>query len=691
MSKLLRKPILSHEEAFKRATVIVDEMSLNEKIDYIGGHNYFFINSVEKHNIPRLYLVDATQGVHLRKDLDKQLEKSTAFPAPIALASTWNINLSYKYAYSIGEECRAGDMAVLLGPGMNIYRNSQNGRNFEYFGEDPFLAASFIGKYVTGMQDTGTIATLKHFACNNTDYYRRTSNSIVDERTMHEIYLPAFKAGIGAGAMAVMTAYNQVNGEWAGQSKQLINNILRKQLGFKWLVMTDWWSIWDPAKAIASGLDLDMPGHGRKSINDFEDFGNPFLRSNAAELVANKKVNEADITRMATNVIATSIAMGLNTRKVKDESLLNNFNEHVTIALQTAREGIVLLKNNNNILPISNKTKNSVLLTGMFVEKIAFGKGAAEVEGYNNITMKSALEEELGNAISYIKEPTDNDFKNADIVLLSIGTFDSEGWDSPFDLSTEINNLVVKATKNNSNVIVIMNSGRGVGMTPWIDSVAGLIYAWYPGQIGNKALAEIISGACNPSGKLPITIEKDFKDSPAYPYIPKELGFYEGWDNDFKIDLPIQNIEYKEGVFVGYRWYEEKNIEPLFNFGFGLSYTEFEYSNIKLSSPTIKKDNFITVSFTLTNTGKVSGAEVCQLYIKDVVASVERPKKELKGFAKVFLEPSESKTVEIELQTQDLAFYNATIHKWEAEAGEFIIYVGGSSINLPLNSMLVME
>jgi beta-glucosidase len=682
-------PPVSFDSADTKAERILATLTIDEKIEIIGGHNMFFVQGVEKYNIPRLYLSDATQGVHLRKDLDGQLEKSTAFPCPISLASTWNPDLARKYAASIGEECRAGDIAVLLGPGMNIYRTSQNGRNFEYFGEDPFLASRMIENYVVGVQSTGTIATLKHFVCNNTDFRRRTSNSIVDERTLHEIYLPAFKAGVDAGVMAVMTSYNQVNGEWAGQSEYVINQLLRKDLGFKWLIMSDWWSIWDPEKAIKSGQDLDMPGHDIEG----EDFvkGDPFVRSNAKRLLEEGKVTEADINRMAKTVIRESIAMGLDKRKVKDESYLSKFPEHLEVALQTSREAVVLLRNENNILPINPESANNILLTGEFVEKIPMGGGSAEVLGYDNVNMLTALSSEFGDKLKYVAQPSDEEIKNAEVVLLSIGTLDSEGWDRPFDLPDSTNNLVQKIAGLNKNVVVIVNSGSGVRMTDWNDKVSGIIYGWYPGQIGFKALAEIIAGKINPSGKLPISIEKDFKDSPGYPYIPANEGFYKDGKTDMDMSLPINNIIYDEGVFVGYRWYEAKKIEPLYHFGFGLSYTQFEYSNLKLSAEKINKGDKLIVEFTLKNTGKVAGAETAQLYVQDVEASVERPIKELKGFKKEFLQPGESQKITITLDINSFSFWDVNTHAWIAEPGEFVIHIGSSSGKTLLSAKLAIN
>lgn len=683
-------PPVSFDSADAMAEKILSELTVDEKIELIGGHNGFFVKGIEKFGIPRLYLSDATQGVHIRKNLDGQLKKSTAFPCPVSLASTWNTDLAKQYATSIGEECRAGDIAVLLGPGMNIYRISQNGRNFEYFGEDPFLAARMIENYVVGVQSTGTIATLKHFVCNNTDFRRRTSNSIVDERALHEIYLPAFKAGIDAGVMAVMTSYNQVNGEWAGQSEYVISQLLRKDLGFKWLVMSDWWSIWDPEKAIKSGQDIDMPGEGVMEGKVVVS-SDPFVRSNAKRLLEEGKVTEADIHRMAKSVLRLSLAMELDKRPVKDTSYLAKFPQHIDVAMQAAREGVVLLRNENNILPINTAGTSNILLTGEFVEKIPMGGGSAAVEGYDNITMLDALTSEFGNKLKYSKTPGDEEIKNAGLVLLSVGTLDSEGWDRPFELPSKTDSLIQKIAGLNSNVVVIVNSGGGIRMTDWYNKVSGIIYGWYPGQTGYKALAEILAGKTNPSGKLPISIEKDFKDNPGYPYIPENEDFYEDWKTDLDMSLPINHIVYDEGIFVGYRWYEKKNIEPLYPFGFGLSYTQFEYGNIKLSSDKIKNGESVTVEFTLKNTGKVAGAEVAQVYVGDVEASVERPVKELKGFRKVFLQAGESQKIKITLDAKAFSFWDVKTHTWLVEPGDFVIQVGSSSNNTLLSAKLAIN
>jgi beta-glucosidase len=680
---------LSYDKAFRQADSILAQLTIDEKIELIGGHNFFFVQGLDKFKIPKLYLSDATQGVHLRKNLDNQLEKTTAFPCPILLTATWNPEIAKEYATSVGEECRAGGIAVLLGPGMNNYRISQNGRNFEYFGEDPFLAARMVENYVKGVQSTGTSATLKHFIGNETDYHRRASNSIIDERTIHEIQCPPFKAGIDAGAFCVMTSYNQVNGEWAGQSDYVINQLLRKDLGFKGLVMTDWWSVWDAEKAIKSGLSLDMPGHP----NDhpmFKGKEGEFARLSAKKLLEEGKVTEADINLMARDVITLSLVMRLNERPIKDTSYLKNFESHEKVALNTAREGIVLLRNQNNLLPIKSESKK-ILLTGKFVNEIATGQGSAHVLGYNLVNMGDALKAEYGDNLTISEKPSDEEIIKADVVIISSGTIDSEGWDILFAMPKEDDDLILKIAGLNPNTVVVMNAGGGRRMTAWNNKVAAIIYAWYAGQNGYTALAEILSGKTNPSGKLPISIEKEFKDAPGYGYIPANAKMYEGWDGDNDMSIPINNIEYKEGVFVGYRWYDSKKIEPLYPFGFGLSYTTFDYSDLKVVIDGEGQDQKVIVSFTIKNSGKVEGSEVAEVYVQDVKASVPRPVKELKGFQKVKLNPGDSKQVTIELKRNDFAFWDVKSHGWLVEPGKFKILVGKSSKDIVLDAEIELK
>ncbi len=672
------EPPISFDIASAWADSIVNLMTLDEKISLIGGDRIFFTHAIPRLEIPAVMFADATQGVHLRSKwkeefiYDEVLPKSTAFPCPLLLASSWNKDLAGEYAGAIGEECKAGGIPVLLGPGMNIYRISQCGRNFEYFGEDPFLAGEMIRNYVVGLQSKGTIATLKHFVTNNSDYFRRKSNTVVDERTLHEIYLPAFKAGIDAGAMAVMTSYNLVNGEWCGQSDYVINNLLREQLGFKWLVMTDWWSVYDGAKTIRSGQDLEMPSRE--------------ATKNARELVLEDSVSENDIDRMTNSILRTFYAMDAFGRE-GDKELLTKFEEHEAIALQTAREGIILLRNENEILPLDDPSKN-VLLTGDYMDIVAVGGGAATVDGYNQVVLSETLKELYGENLKVVKEPLDEEVRSSDVVILNIGTFDSEGWDRPFDLPEELDQKIIRIANLNPNTIVVVNSGSGINMSKWNDKVAAILYAWYPGQNGALAIAEILTGEINPSGKLPISIEKDFKDSPGYGYIPEREELYTDWNDKEEKFRDIHDVVYDEGIFVGYRWYEKKNIKPLYPFGFGLSYTSFEYAKLEVSKSKFHADEKITVKFELRNTGSAMGSEIAQLYIKDVESSVERPLKELKGFEKVRLNPGENKKISIILSHKDFSFWSPELKAWTAEPGSFEILVGSSSEDISLNTIV---
>jgi beta-glucosidase len=673
------RPPVSFEDATLRADALLAKLSLDEKLQIISGHRTFFIKGFPLHGIPELLMSDASGGVNLRRNLGLPLDRSVGFPAPIALAATWNPSLAHRYARAIGEECRAANVAILLGPGVNIYRHSQCGRNFEYFGEDPFLAAQLTERYVLGVLETGTIPTLKHFLANNTDHHRRTSDSVLDERTMHEIYLPAFKAGIDAGAMAVMTAYNQVNGEWAGQSHAVIEKLLRETLGFKWLVMTDWWSVWDAEKIIASGQDLEMPGE-------------KFLQADAPRLLKTGRVTEPQIDRMVRSILRTQIAMGLHDRPVHDAYFAERFPEHEQIALQTARESIVLLTNRDATLPLRRGSAKKILLTGLFTDTLARGGGSAEVEGYNHIQLRDALAATYGDALTVLENPTDADLRSADAVFLSTGTHDSEGWDRPFALPDAEEQRVLRAVSLNPRTIVLVNSGSGIRMTAWADRAAAIIYAWYPGQNGNRALAEILCGDIAPSGKLPFTIERDFADSPGANYLPPGEQLYTGWDPDNDMSRPINHIRYDEGVFVGYRWYESKKIAPLFAFGHGLTYTTFEYSKLTITPSQLRlPDGRISIEFTVTNIGQVAATEVAQLYISANAPSVPRPPKELHGFTRVTLAPGESRIARIRLVAKDFSFWDVKTHAWKAEPGPYTILIGGASDVIALEATMKLK
>lgn len=670
MIRTFKTPV-SASSALKQARRYLEQMTREEKLTMIGGSRGFYTNAVERLGLPAVMMADSTTGVNIREIFREHtytpaLTKSTAFPCSIILASTWNRQLSHDYAQAVGEECQAAGIAVLLGPGMNIYRVSQCGRNFEYFGEDPFLAGAMVENYVVGLQNTGTIATLKHFVANNSDYFRRKSNSVLSERALFEIYTPAFKAGIDAGALAVMTSYNLVNGEWCGQSEYVIKDLLRRRLGFDGLVMTDWWSIYDARKTLTSGQDLEMPD-SKVALKD------------AGDLIAAEPELEADLDRMVLSILKTLISMNAFQRK-PNLSLLSRFPAHEQIALQTAQEGTVLLRNHNKVLPLAADSQN-ILLLGDYTEKIAAGGGAATVKGYNQVTLATALHQIYGGHLTTKVEATDQEIAAATTVILSIGTFDSEGWDRPYDLPPAQEAAILRIAALNPRVIAVVNAGSGVNMTRWHNKVAAILFAWYGGQCGSIAVANIISGTVNPSGKLPISLERDFRDSPGYGYVPVGESLYTGWNPEGEDKHAVFDVTYSEEVFVGYRWYEHKQTQVLYPFGFGLSYTDFEYSRL-----TVKAGKSVTVSCHVHNKGAATGAEIVQVYVQDLESSIPRPLKELKGFQRVNIKAGKSARVQIELPHQAFMFWDPSSQDWRLEPGRFRILVGASSADIRLEA-----
>lgn len=673
--------MMSWEEAETKARETVARLTLEEKLDMTHGFNKFFLPGVPAKGIPYVYMSDASVGVRIidipNQDMIRQPEKTTQFPASILLASTFNPQLAAEYAKAVGEECRMSGVGVLLGPGMNIYRTSQCGRNFEYCGEDPYLAARMVEAYVRGMQETGTVACLKHFLCNNTEFYRRRSNSIVDERAIMEIYTPAFKAGIDAGAGCVMTSYNQLNGEWAGQSSYVIKDLLRGRLGFRGMVMTDWRSIYDWKKVVLSGQNVDMPGDPQFYIKKY-----------AADLVNEGELTEKDIEEMIIPQIATCIRFGLYDRFMNgicyDEGMKARMEEHEHIAYRTACEGTVLLKN-NGILPLKKDSK--VLLIGRWAKKVPQGGGSSKVKGYDRTSLYMALRRAYGECITCLDNPTDEQIEAASVVICATGTVDSEGTERIFRLGGKDEALVDRAVRLNRNTVVAVFSGSGINMTKWNDQAAAILYCWYPGQNGCHAVREIMYGVVNPSGKLPATIERRFEDSPSYGYLPEgaDLKRSAGNPNEKMFQNWTYNITYNEGIMVGYRWYEKKDIKPLYPFGFGLSYTKFQISDVRIVPEKRKRNadaESITVTLKIRNCGERYGKEVIQVYASENAPTVERPVKELKAFAKVELKSGEEKDVTIKVRKADLGFWDTASHSWKTNPGEYTLHVGTSSADI---------
>lgn len=653
------------QTSYAWAVAKLRELTLDEKLDMTVGYEEFFFPGFPEKGIPYLYLSDATKGVHLRPELTdtvhiRQLERSTAFPAPIMLAATFNPELSYEYGKAVGEECRAGGVELLLGPGVNLARNSQCGRNYEYLGEDPFMVGRMAAEYIKGLQSTGTAACIKHFIGNETEFYRRRTNSIIDDRTLHELYMRPFKAGIDAGVAFIMTSYNKLNGEWTGESRHVIDTLIRRDLGFKGAVVSDWRSVYDHEKVVKSGQNSIMPGSRE-------------IRDDIANLVKTGKLSEKDIDNMIRPLLTTCHAFGLYDREKYIPELLSKFLDHERISMRTAEEGTVLLKN-NGILPLENPNGRKILVTGNYLDKdFNWVHASADVKGYNQITWRQALQKEFGDKLIFSANPSDKEIKEADIVIVSTGTVDREAYERPFELPAAENNQLKRITDLNPNTIVVVFTGSGVKLTYFAEDAAAIVYGWYPGQNGMEAVAGVLTGRINPSGKLPLSIEKDFNDSPAKDVMPRGAKFYTKLVNERMI-TPY-DVNYDEGVLMGYRWYDTKGIAPLYPFGYGLTYTDWE-----IAKPSVKvKDGKIVVKSGLKNIGKRDGAQVVQIYASEKNPTVVRPMRELKGVKKISLPAGANTRFEISFDIEELGFYDSENHGWKLNPGEYIISIGTSS------------
>ncbi len=672
-------PVVPYEEAERRAQEIVGEMTDEEKFDMVCGRG-FYIAGCERAGVPDINFTDASQGVHLRDEFPSgKLTRSVSFPSAMTLTSTWNRKLAAEYARSVGEECRAGGIHVLLGPGMNIYRIAQCGRNFEYTGEDPLLAAEMIFVYVTALQQTGVIATLKHFIGNETDYIRKHSNTVVSRRALKEIYLRAFEAGVEAGALAVMTSYNYLNGEYAGQSAEVIDGLLRDELGFRHLVMTDWTSVDDGKKLASSGQDLEMP-HGEH------------LKVAREELLGSKEID-----RMVTSLVRTFTMMGFLDYRHEQQAYLDNLPIHEDVAFRVACEGTVLLRNEES-LPLDPDPESALVVTGNWAARTPLaGKGSGYVEGYDNVSYAEAIEERFWHATVNVRTlPSDAELAAADTVVVCTGfEFEGEGRDRDFALPDDQNALIERACRFAKRVVVVITSGGGVAM-PWHDATAAILQAPFTGQRGAQALAAILAGDVNPSGRLAFTIEEDFADSPGANYLPKGADVHDpvqslqpGAEKPEHIDdsWPYE-IRYDEGVYVGYRWYEAKRTAVRYWFGHGLSYTTFEYADLSVE---LAGEGSWSVEVTVKNTGERAGAEVVQLYVEDRSSGADRPARELRGFDKVWLDPGEQRRVQLFLDAHDLEYFDEASDAWTHAPGEYGVHVGSSYRDIRASGAFVAE
>jgi beta-glucosidase len=662
----------------KRVEAILSRMTLEEKISYIGGTNGFYIRAIDRLGVPEIKMSDGPMGS--RND-----GPTTCYPAGIALAATWDRDMAKKIGVGLGRDCRARGVNILLAPAVNIYRSPLCGRNFEYMGEDPFLAGQLVAPLIQGIQSQEVLATVKHFACNNQEWDRHNVSSDVDERTLHEIYLPAFKAAVQEGKVGcVMTAYNLLNGVHCSQNDYLINQTLKDRWGFQGFVMSDWTSTYDGVACANGGLDLEMP------------FAKLMNAATLLPAIQDGRVKESVIDDKVRRILRTVIAAGFFDRPQLRKDIPRDDPENDRVALEGARESIVLLKNQKRALPLDLPKIKSIAVVGPNADPAVYcGGGSAFTRVFHATSILEGIKQLAGERVKVLHSANADEAiqlaKQADAAVVCVGfnqrprgqwrdrnrgLSEGEGHDRTFELPAGQADFIKAVAAVNPRTIVVINSGGGVAWAGWLDKVPAVLQAWYSGQESGLAVADIVFGEVNPSGKLPATFEKRWEDNPAAPY----YHLHEG-----------NKSPYTEGIFVGYRGYDQKNIEPEFCFGHGLSYTEFHYGKLDVQPGRMASDGQATVSLEVKNTGKRAGDEIVQLYVHPRKSSVPWPPKELRGFERVSLKPGETKTVTIPLSAAQLSYYDVNTHGFVVEPGEFDILVGSSSRDIRSKGRLEIQ
>ncbi|TRX30097.1 glycosyl hydrolase [Flavobacterium franklandianum] len=684
---------------------IISSLTLEEKVAMCHAQSKFSSPGVERLGIPELWMSDGPHGVRGEINWDNwgyanwTNDSITAFPALTCLASTFNPKLAKDYGISIGEEARYRKKDVLLGPGVNMYRTPLNGRNFEYMGEDPYLASKMVVPYIQGVQQNGVAACVKHYALNNQELWRGHINVEVSDRALHEIYLPAFKAAVEEGKVwSIMGSYNQFRGQFCCHNDLLLNKILKKDWNFDGVVITDWGGAHDTKQAALNGLDIEM-GTGTDGLttstkNAYDSYylANPFLKMLKSGEIKEEILNDK---------VRRILRLMFRTNMHQDRTLgrINN-QEHIDVARKIAGEGIVLLKNEASFFPINTSKKITIAVIGENATKsMTIGGGSSELKALNEITPLDGLKNRYKNAIiihakgyasgpsaygrvipstldaNQLKKEAIEAASKADIVLFFGGLNknhlqDCEGVDrTEYKLPFGQDELLNELLKVNSNIGVVLVSGNAVEI-PWISKVKAIMQTWYLGSVAGDAIADVISGDVNPSGKLPFSFPKKLSDNAAHSF--GELSY------------PGDNVNqyYKEDILVGYRWHDTKKIKALFAFGEGLSYTTFELSKLDSDKKVYSENEAITISGIVSNKGNLDGSEVVQVYIGKLNSKVSRAEKELKGFQKVEVKKGGNGTFKISIDTNSLSFYDESISNWNLEKGDYMIYIGNSSSNI---------
>ncbi|MFT3752622.1 MAG: glycoside hydrolase family 3 C-terminal domain-containing protein [Paludibacter sp.] len=685
----------------KRIENALSLMTLEEKVAMCHAQSKFSSKGVPRLGIPEVWTDDGPHGIREEVFWDEWSgakwtnDSCTAFPALTCLAASFNPEMSLLYGKAIGEEARYRNKAVLLGPGVNIYRTPLNGRNFEYMGEDPYLASRMVVPYIQGVQQSGVAACVKHFALNNQEDHRMNINVKVSDRALYEIYLPAFKAAVQEGkAWSIMGAYNQFRGEHCCHNDLLLNKILKTDWNFDGVVISDWGGVHDADQAVNNGLDLEMgtstdglTSKGKLSYSEYY-LANPFLKGLKSGQYSESVLNDK-VRRILRLIFRTTMSADRPFGKFVSP-------EHSDVARRIAEQGIVLLKNDRKLLPLPvGKYKKIAVIGENASRSLVVGGGSSSLKVAYEVSPLEGISKKYGKehviysqgyafgASTYgkeIKTKLNNDSlldaaveaaKIADVVIYVGGLNknhyqDCEGADrKTMALPFEQDRLISALANVNKNIAVVLCSGNAVDM-PWLEDVLAVVQNWYLGSEAGNALANILSGDVNPSGKLPFSFPRKLEDNAACSF--------------GSISYPGDGVneEYKEDILVGYRWFDTKNIKPLFPFGFGLSYSTFECGKASTDKNVYVANDIVKLSIPLRNSGKVTGAEVIQVYVSEQQCSVVRPLKELKAFSKVVLQPGETKQVELNLPVKDWAFYNDKVQKWELESGKFTIMLGTS-------------
>lgn len=683
---------------------LITQMTIEEKVHMIHASSSFTSGGVSRLGIPELITSDGPHGVrpeHGRDwDLDnKILDSGTYLPTGVCLAATWNPSLGFAYGSVLGSEAKFRGKHVILGPGINIIRTPLNGRNFEYQSEDPFLVSKMAVGYIKGVQDKGVSACVKHYAANNQEIRRHTIDVQMSERALREIYLPGFKAAVQeAGVNTLMGSYNKFRGQWASQNHYLLTQILRHEWGFNGLVISDWDAVNNTMQSLWNGMDLEMGTDLHMLPNP--DYGKFFMGDTVISLVKSGVIPEYLINEKVKRILYVMFKTGMiNGNPSKGEY---NTKAHQQTAAKVAEEGIVLLKNKNNLLPLKKSSVKSIAVIGYNAErKQSMGGGSSQVRAFYEITPLAGIQNIAGKniLINYApgyeirRDAKANDVmirkavdaaSKSDIAIIVGGwthgfdysvwkdnAYDAEDYDKPdMNMPFGQDELIKAVLKANPKTIVVLMGGGAIDMSQWVDNTPAIIQAWYAGLEGGNALAKIIFGEVNPSGKLPMTFPKKLEEHPAH-----KLGEYPG---------DSVTVHYMDDIYVGYRYFDTYKVDPQFPFGHGLSYTTFEYSTLKV----VNNGKGATVSFTIRNTGKTAGSEIAQVYVKQLKSLLPRPVKELKGFDKLFLLPGESKNISIDLNENAFQYYNDLSGKWIMENGIYEIIVGSSSRHIKLTGTI---